>query len=147
MQTYVAQFPRILKCNGSAFIHHSNLGQYAGYIALQHKLSKIPKLLGILIKSGLLDSLKRQWRDPNMTAAKVRNFSEENGLQCITQELVTWGTRWTLIDCFSVIAKKESSWAGNYHLLKNYSFMKEANNLYTLSRLYDFQSAHQSVRY
>jgi len=139
ISTYVSQFPRKLRQNGVAFIHHSNLGDYSSHIRMELLISKVPKLLGVLTSLGVLDDLKRQWRAPSMTAEKMRSYAEENGLQCIGQELITWSTKHTLIDCMSTIVKRDSVWARNNRVLKNASFMREARNMFDLSHLYALQ--------
>ena len=45
--------------------------------------------------------LAPQWRARSMTAAKMAKFDEEYNLQCVSQELVTWETRFLLVDCLS----------------------------------------------
>lgn len=140
ISTYVSQFPRKLKHNGVAFIHHSNLGEYSSYLRMQSIVSKIPKLLGVLVRLGILDDARSGWRDPSMTARRMQSYAEENGLQCISQELVTWRTKRALIDCISTISKRDSIWFRDNEVFKNVFFMEEARNLLNLSRLYDSQS-------
>jgi ubiquinone/menaquinone biosynthesis C-methylase UbiE len=137
---YIAQLPRILKPNGAAFIHHSNLGQFPTDLKIQRGLSKFPKLLDFLIKQGILDDIRCQWRASSMSSIKMQEYVEENELQCISQELVNWNTRHTLIDCISTIVKKGSIWSRECKVLKNAFFMKEARNLSNLSQLYDLRS-------
>ena len=74
-----------------------------------------------------------------MTGRKMQLYAEENGLQCISQELVTWKTRRVLIDCISTIVKKDSIWFRDNKVFKNVFFMKEAKNLFNLSQLYDLR--------
>lgn len=136
---YVSQFQRKLGQDGAAFIHHSNLGEYSSRYRMQLELSKIPKLLGALRRLRVLDDVRSQCRAPSMSARKVQSYSEENGLQCISQELVTWSTRRALIDCMSTIVKKESMWLRDNKVLRNAFFMKEARNLFNLSQLYDLR--------
>lgn len=140
MSAYVSQLPRKLKQNGVAFIHHSNLGEYSTYLTMHNMISRIPKLLGILRRLRLADDIRGQWRAPSMTARKMQSYAQANGLQCISQEVVTWGTRRILIDCISTIVKKDSMWSRENKVFKNVFFMKEARNLANLSRLYDLQS-------
>jgi ubiquinone/menaquinone biosynthesis C-methylase UbiE len=141
MSKYAAEFSRTLRQDGVAFIHHSNLGEYATYRRWQSVLSKIPRLLGALQRLGVLDNVRSQWRDPRMSAAKMRAYAAENGLQCISQELVTWNTKRVLIDCISTMAKTNSSRAGSNRVLRNAAFMMEAQNLRKLARVYDPKSA------
>ena len=140
VSAYISQLPRKLRQNGVAFIHHSNLGEYSNYIKMQLIISKIPKLRGILIRMGILDDVTPQWRAPSMTAKKMQLYADENRLQCISQELITWSTKHVLIDCMSTIVKKNSIWFRNNKVFKNVFFMKEARSIFNLSQLYDLQS-------
>ena len=140
VSAYISQLPRKLRQNGVAFIHHSNLGEYSNYIKMQLIISRIPKLRGILIRMGILDDVTPQWRAPSMTAKKMQLYADENRLQCISQELITWSTKHVLIDCMSTIVKKNSIWFRNNKVFKNVFFMKEARSIFNLSQLYDLQS-------
>lgn len=134
---YVAQFPKKLKQNGAAFIHHSNLGAYSNYLAMQRFMSRIPKLVGLLTRLGILDNVRSQWRDTTMTARKMQRYAEENDLQCISQELITWSSKHVLVDCLSTIVRTDSMWFRPNRVLKNRTFMKEARQLSNLAQLYD----------
>ena len=144
MSAYISQFPRKLKQNGVAFIHHSNLGEYSNYFKMLLKISRFPRLLGILIRYGVLDNVLIQGRDASMTARKMRIYAEENGLQCISQELINWNSKHALIDCMSIVVQKGSIWSRDNRVLRNDSFMREAKNLSNLSRLYDLQMYNRS---
>ena len=135
ISAYVAQFRKKLKKDGVAFIHHSNLGAYSTYSSIYSRIYKIPKLPTLLSKLGV-DNVAIQWRAASMTAEKMASLCEKNGLQCVSQELLTWETNYVLIDCISVITTKESIWARKNMLVKNRSFMKEAHSLSRISRVY-----------
>ena len=137
ISTYISQFPRKLKQNGVAIIHHSNLGEYSNYFKIESIISRIPILRNVLIRLGII---RFPMRDRSMTARKMQLYAKENGLQCISQELVTWNTERVLVDCISTITKKESTWSRDNRVLRNAFFMKEARNLSNLSHLYDWQS-------
>lgn len=137
---YISQISRKLRKNGVAFIHHSNLGQYSNYVKMHRIISGIPGLMVILKISGILDDVRKPWRATSMTAGKMQLYAEENGLKCISQELITWSTRRVLIDCISTITKKDSIWSRDNRVIRNAFFMKEAKNLSKLSHLYDLQS-------
>ncbi len=131
MKAYIAQLPRILKNNGAAFIHHSNLGEYSYYLSIQ----KIPKLLGLLRRLCILEK-NLHWRDFTVTAKKVEQYAKEHGLRCISQEVVTWGTKRALIDCMSTIVKKDSPLSRDNRIFRNTSFIREMRYLSKLSQLY-----------
>lgn len=139
ISTYLSHFSRILTKTGAAFVHHSNLGEYLHNIKMQSIITKIPKLLGYLKRLGVFDDVLWQWRAPSMTAKKMQLYAKENGLQCISQELITWSSKRVLIDCMSIIVRKDSIWFRDSKVLKNPSFMKEAKYLSRLSQLYNFR--------
>ncbi|HXW70121.1 MAG TPA: class I SAM-dependent methyltransferase [Methylocella sp.] len=137
LKAYAAEFAKKLRPDGAAFVHHSNLGEYARRIAIQSQLSKVPKLVGLLRKLGVCDNVSIQWRAQSMTAPKMMAFAEDYGLRCISQELVTWESRFALIDCFSTIVPGGSKWSRENRVLRNPGFSAEVEYLSKLSRLYD----------
>ena len=137
LKAYAAEFAKKLRPNGAAFVHHSNAGEYLNRVKVQRQLSKIPKLLHLLIRLGIFDDVY-QWRAKSMTAAKMAMFAEEHNLQCVSQELVTWYTTFVLIDCLSTLVPRESRWSRQNRILRNVGFMREAKRLADLSRLYEW---------
>jgi ubiquinone/menaquinone biosynthesis C-methylase UbiE len=131
LKAYIAQLPRILKHDGVAFIHHSNLGEYSYYLSIQ----KIPKLRGLLTKLGILENVDAGLRDWTVTARKVEQYAEESGLKCISQELMTWGTR-ALIDCISIIVPKDSPLSRPNVIFRNTLFNEERRYILRLFPLY-----------
>jgi hypothetical protein len=75
-----------------------------------------------------------------MTAPKMAVFAQEYNLQCVSQELITWETRFVLVDCLSTIVPRGSKWSRPNRVLKNDGFMLEAKRLFDLSRLYAWPS-------
>jgi SAM-dependent methyltransferase len=140
LRAYMAEFAKILRPDGVAFIHHSNLGEYKGLVKALTRLAKIPKLVGGLNRLGLVDNVIINWRDRNMTAEKLAMFAEEHGLQCVSQELVTWQTRTATIDCFSTVVRKGSRWSRQNRVLRNPGFMREAESLRKISSVYDYRN-------
>jgi len=135
MKAYLSQFPRILKDDGVAFIHHSNLGDY---YTLYSRIRKIPKLEKILSQIGILEKTLH-WREFGVNAKLIEKLAEEQNLRCISQEIINWGTKRLLIDCFSTIVKSTSSFARNNRFYKNTGFMNEVSNLHKLSSLYSIK--------
>jgi SAM-dependent methyltransferase len=115
VEAYVAQLAAKLTGEGRGFIHHSNLGEYASSIARRARK---------LVSKGNVVGSDHQ-RDPEMTAALFRGICEEHGLKCVCQELVNWRGR-RLIDCFSIIARKDSKWKTAPGPFRNPNFMLEA---------------------
>lgn len=115
VEAYVAQLAEKLTEDGTAFIHHSNLGEYASSIT--HRARK-------LVSKGNVVGSDHQ-RDPEMTADLFRGLCEQHGLKCLFQELINWRGR-RLIDCFSTIARQDSKWPSASAPFRNPNFMLEA---------------------
>jgi hypothetical protein len=144
LKAYVAEFAKKLRRpNGAAFLHHSNLGEYIRRIKLQSGLSMVPKLPGLLKRLGVWDNdnLTDQWRARSMTAAKMALFAKNHNLQCVSQELITWESRFALVDCLSLIVLCGSKWSRENRVFRNAGFMAEAKSLSELSRLYEWPLA------
>ena len=77
------------------------------------------------------------WRDFSVDAKKVERFAGENGLRCLSQEIIPWGTKRMLIDCISTIARNNSSANKGNRIFRNRRFMEETRYLLHLSYLYD----------
>jgi SAM-dependent methyltransferase len=80
---YLQELARTLVMGGVGFLHHSNLGAYAG--------AEPPVA-------------NASWRDPAMSATRFRVLCREAGLACVSQETVNWNQP-ELNDCFSVIQR------------------------------------------
>jgi SAM-dependent methyltransferase len=132
MTAYLAELARILTPDGAAFLHHSNLGEYAARYA---RVRRVPKLEGLLILLGALDPFTH-WRDPGVSAGAVAAWAEEHDLRCIRQELVHWSTRRALIDCLSTVVRRGSALDGPPRVVRNRDFMREAAGARRLSQLY-----------
>jgi SAM-dependent methyltransferase len=96
---YVGQAARILKPSGVGFIHHSNLGAFAG-----GRNGRVPWFV-----------TRRHWRGASMSADAFERQCRRAGLRCRSQELNNWvgreldadrhrlpGACMPLIDCLSV---------------------------------------------
>jgi len=125
IEAYLSQFSTKLTENGMAFIHHSNLGQFATLVSRRARaLVSRKKILGA-----------DHQRDPSMTAPLFRELCEQHGLKCLCQELVNWRGR-RLIDCFSTIARKNSNWPVTPRPYRNPDFMLEARLIRRLAQHY-----------
>lgn len=131
IQGYLNQMPTKLKSNGVGFIHHSNIGEYWRYFSIIEKMPA--SLRDRLMQKGLLD--QTHWRAFSMRALSFEKLCEDAGLQCISQEIVNWGTK-RLIDCFSVFTLRTSTWAQQNVVIENPDFMKEAAMIRRLSQVY-----------
>lgn len=134
-EAYIVQLADKLKPNGVGFIHHSNLGAYRFYYSMKRM---IPRGRGLLWKMGLLDN--DGLRAISMSADLFESCARRVGLQCIRQEIINWSSK-RLIDCLSTFTPSGSKWArpnaANVPnvIVKNPDFMKEAEQIRTLSRL------------
>jgi hypothetical protein len=129
MEAYVSQLPAKLKDDGIAFIHHSNLGEYASPL-----VERVPgRVRKLLTKAKVLESDHQ--RAPNMTAEVFAALCAEHGLKCICQEIVNWRSR-RLIDCFSTVTRVGSKWEGPARVFRNPDFMREARLIRRWSRFY-----------
>lgn len=115
IEAYVNQFAAKLTRDGMAFIHHSNLGQFAA--------SPVRRARALVNRKKVVGADHQ--RDPEMTAELFREICELNGLECLCQELVNWRGR-RLIDCFSTVARKDSKWTTAAKVFRNPDFMREA---------------------
>jgi 2-polyprenyl-3-methyl-5-hydroxy-6-metoxy-1,4-benzoquinol methylase len=121
IETYLRQLEGKLKPDGLAFIHHSNLGEYAGSLLRRARKRKT--------------RAADHQRDPEMTANLFRELSERCGLKVVSQELVNWRGR-RLIDCFSFLARKGSKWKEARRPFRNRDFMLEAQLLKRVAEHY-----------
>jgi ubiquinone/menaquinone biosynthesis C-methylase UbiE len=130
LNAYLGQFARILKKDGAAFIHHSNSAEFSRFTNIQ-TTSRVRYLLHRL---HLLEN--PHLRDFSVSAEKVQRMAQDHGLTCIGQEINTWLTRHTLIDCFSTIVRQGSSLARDNVVIRNTAFSQEIRNLSRLSGIY-----------
>jgi SAM-dependent methyltransferase len=128
LRAYLRGLACKLSPDGVAFLHHSNLGEYARRDAL---LKWLP-----------LGSRLRQWlggythyRAPDVSAEGLAQDAEESGLACISQELVNWASR-RQIDCFSVLTRRSSRWARPRRAFRNRRFNEEILEAARLAQLH-----------
>lgn len=122
LQAYLQEIARVLRPNGAAFIHHSNLGEYKPILKLSRKLPVFVSQAAL--KAHLIPI--EHWRAESVTAAWFSSVSRQCGLSAVKQELINWRNRRYLIDCFSTL---ERSPARSKNVLRNHSFMKEAERI------------------
>jgi SAM-dependent methyltransferase len=128
IRAYISQIAKKLRPNGVGFIHHSNLGEYkryysvyglsgfvkvlTGYIFPSLRIMNLPPhraFLQMLMRIGLIEY--DGWRAISMTAEKFRNYANDVGLHCISQDITNLhlGSK-RLIDCVSTFTPKKSTW-------------------------------------
>lgn len=86
MQAYVLQLGKKMRPGAFGFIHHSNLGEFAGEIETW-------------------DRADEHWRARDMTGESLRADCREAGLVCVYQEIIPWGKAGKMIDAYSLIAR------------------------------------------
>lgn len=101
MDAYVAECARVLRLDGVAFLHHSNLG---ACVPDRSRLLQRRSIRRFLASMGIAEP-NVHWRDPTVDADVVARSARRHGLVCVEQELLTWGTRRQLIDCISILQR------------------------------------------
>jgi ubiquinone/menaquinone biosynthesis C-methylase UbiE len=127
---YLSQFARVLRRDGVAFIHHSNNGE-----CWRLHPRRIPKLRGALRALGILEF--HHLRDLSVSATKVERLARTQGLACVSQEITTWLTNRTFIDCFSMIVRADSTQVRPNRVIRNAEFAGEAQSCFRLASLYE----------
>lgn len=118
LDSYLAEFSRILSPDGVAVIHHSNLAPYSAEY----------------LKNAELDD---HGRDHTTSAALFKKSAAAHGLHCFAQELFPWGVAGNrLTDCVSYIARAESPWASLHGYVENVGYMQQAHLIAQLSGMY-----------
>lgn len=132
IEAYVNQFAKKLKPNGIGFVHHSNTGNYAQLLSL---VRTIPANLRYALIQGnfLINSC---WHAESMTAELFATYCDRAGLQCTSQEMISWCHRRYLIGCLSVFTLKGSTWDRPNQIFKNPGFVYETKRSVELSRHY-----------
>ncbi len=131
IRSYVGGLARTLRRDGVAFLHHSNLGEHAPG---DRRWARLP--FGKWAQKWLgRDEGARQGRAPCVSASLVRQWIDEAGLCCVSQELVNWGSR-RLLDCFTVLTPRESRWARPTRVVRNGKFMDEVADAGRLAACY-----------
>jgi SAM-dependent methyltransferase len=121
VESYLREIARILKPQGGAFLHHSNLAQHGAYFA---RLERLPKpLQRLLFGVGAVDL--PQWRASSVSAEIFARCAARAGLACLCQETVNFGSRRT-IDAFSSLVRADGPWQAEAAVWRNPGLMREA---------------------
>jgi SAM-dependent methyltransferase len=113
--SYVEQLAPKLAPEGVGFFHHSNVATFADPT------------------TGALSIPNLHWRAVSVSAAGFEEMCRRAGLVCIAQEMVNWGARADLTDCFSVFTPAGSKLSGLRLRTSNPEFMAEATAIRRLS--------------
>jgi len=104
---YLAELARVLRTEGVAFIHHSNLG-------------------------ALLDQNNGHGRATTVSGEKVIAECGKLGLSVVSQERINWGNA-DVIDCLTVLTRAPGL---SPAIIENPNFMCEASHVGSISQLY-----------
>lgn len=117
LDAYVEEIARVLRPGGSAFLHHSNFGQYFDPVV------------------GADPEEPKHLRATTMTAQRLRERCREVGIACVVQELIPWGGRAKYIDCFSLLRNLGGADVEPI-VFEHSGFETELRNLRRLQQLY-----------
>ena len=120
---YMGELARVLRPDGVAFVHHSNIGAYPRQTRLARRVRG--RLHGPLVRRGLIVNMPA-WRAESVTADSVAGQAEAAGLACIAQEKVNWEFGRHLIDAFTVVTPRGSRWERPREVVENPRFTEEA---------------------
>jgi SAM-dependent methyltransferase len=117
IDAYLAELARVLRADGVAFLHHSNMAAYSR------------DEVGLRLP---------HWRSGSVSAETVASSAAGVGLNCFRQELVGWGKDHSfLCDSFSWIRRAGSRYDAPREVFSNVAFMDEARRAKPqASRLY-----------
>ncbi|WP_084031851.1 class I SAM-dependent methyltransferase [Desulfonatronum lacustre] len=115
IKEYIGKIIKLLKNDGFAFIHHSNLFEYR---------KKMPS--------------KTHARAPSVSASHIEKLVDKCGGKVVIQEKVNWGTS-ELIDCFSLFTKGKSNkyetkYLENNALMDNASYIRNYLAPYSITK-------------
>jgi SAM-dependent methyltransferase len=141
LRSYLEQIARKLAPGGSAFLHHSNAGEY------QDEFDGFDRLgvdeVADLEASG--ERPPRHWRAMSVTAALVREVAADVGLRCVSQEIINWGGQ-LLIDCISVVTLPASESVAEPRVRRNRDFTAEMRSVRATAAVYGDWSEKQRRR-
>ena len=133
IESYVNGVARTLKIDGTAFLHHSNFGEFSALSAIQSFLWSHTQARSVVERLKLMPN--SHGRALSMSASKFREYAKRAGVHCTVQETINWGGKRT-IDCFSTLQKSRKTGHVPTTTLHNPHFMREAGYLGQLSRVY-----------
>lgn len=117
LEAYAHELARVLRPDGFAFLHHSNVGEYRDPV------------------SGELTISNDHWRGSSMSARLMRDYATKAGIRCVAQEIINWGSP-HLTDCFSLLMARPPSTSTETQIVKNPNFMDRAVDLGRAARLF-----------
>jgi len=139
MASYVRELGRTLTPDGIAFLHHSNLGEYAGPAKRAATIGRLTGKVPVAGR-GLRKVRVTGWdnsRAPSMSAAALVGLCDEAGVRCVGQELISWDKRSRrTIDCLSLVTRPGSRWDRPNVVVRNPRFVDEAASARALGQVF-----------
>jgi SAM-dependent methyltransferase len=120
VEGYVSECARVLRPDGVAYLHHSNLAA----CGLDGSALVVPVVRRLLASVRLAEP-NVHWRDPTVDADLVARLAAAHGMVCVEQELLRWGTRRRYIDGISVLRHASGHPGGEPRRVANPSFMAD----------------------
>jgi ubiquinone/menaquinone biosynthesis C-methylase UbiE len=120
LAAYLTEIKRVLRPDGIAFLHHSNMADYPEIVEL---IRQVPAARKVLQQSKAFETA---WRGLTVNASFIEQISAELGLSCVGQELLNWGNRepaW-LNDCISLITPQGSRYDRPNTVWRNDEYMR-----------------------
>ena len=140
IEAYLVELERKLTPDGVGLFHHSNLGAYPGRLAIMKYYKRLPPALRrrVLRQGGIESvlSIKIGWRATSMTAALFRQYCQQAGLKCVSQELINWTGGRCLVDSISIFTRPNSRWDTKDACLRNGEFVDAGRLTNRLAQLY-----------
>jgi ubiquinone/menaquinone biosynthesis C-methylase UbiE len=138
---YLVELARVLRRDGIAWLHHSNLGEFSLQARRTAQAEAVafrsPTLRSWLRKYGVIEW--RHSRGVSMTAPRFVNLATQAQLTCVGQEIVNWGGA-RLIDCISLVTHPGSVWDRPNEVRRNPNFMDEGTSARSISAVFTSMS-------
>jgi SAM-dependent methyltransferase len=134
LESYARELGRVLRPDGIAFLHHSNMAAYRRAAAVARSIPY--KVRRRLIIHGLAVNVLA-WRAESTSAAQFAEVCPRAGLSCVGQELIAWHYGRHLTDVISVVTPRGSRWERPNLVVRNRDFMDEACLRARVAPLYD----------
>lgn len=138
LAAYSRELARVLKPDGVAFIHHSNMAEYRRAASLARRVPY--RWRRRLTIHGVLVNVSA-WRAESTSAQQFARMGADAGLSCIAQELIAWEYGRHLSDAITVLTPRGSRWDRPQVTLRNRAFMDEARMRARLVSLYGSANA------
>ncbi|HEX4719613.1 MAG TPA: class I SAM-dependent methyltransferase [Thermoleophilaceae bacterium] len=134
LEAYARELARVLRPDGVAFLHHSNMGAYARAARTARRVPD--RIRRRLTRHGLLVNVYA-WRAETTTAEWFAATARSVGLACVGQEKLAWEYGRALTDVISVVTPQGSSRERPNVIVENRHLMDEARAVARAARVYE----------